>query len=445
MPVNRVVLAEYFITDEITLLFFIRDDFDEPEVIEIPRPVREIREFVLVNFKEQRDENDRVLIKTGEMIQQLDDRVFQEFFEPFVAPLISESRKGGPVSREGDLIWIVPHDMLHYIPLHAVKVEGRYLIDRNPVCYTPSASVMKYCRTKRKGRREKGLVLADSRDDLWHAREEAVTIAGLFGTTPYLGLQATKSLLKEKLETDRAELDILHFSCHGYFDASQPLRSGIMLAAPQDAPTDDAKWNLTAEEIFGLRLEADLVTLSACESGVNQYRLGDELIGLTRALIYAGTPSVLVSLWAVDDLSTNLLMRHFYQQLAGSTKAEALRAAQSYVRDLTAKDVIGYCERRLAELNGPEDARQIILFQLDRANAQVAAGDLQAAIASYREIGPRLKQLARDQAERLSEELDNRLRLLEFKSEVSPAIDYNARPFESMYYWAAFILVGDWK
>ena len=74
-------------------------------------------------------------------------------------------------------------------------------------------------------------------------------------------------------------------------------------------------WNLTAEEIFGLKMEVDLVTFSACETGVNEYRPGNELIGLTRALIYAGTPSVVVSLWAVDDLSTGLLMQHFYQQL----------------------------------------------------------------------------------------------------------------------------------
>lgn len=201
---------------------------------------------------------------------------------------------------------------------------------------------MKFCRAKRKGKREKALVIGDSHSNLLYAREEALAIASLFGTTPYLREQATKSLVMEQIERERDQLDILHFSCHGYFNSQQALKSGIILAPEANAvPTTDngdKRWNLTAEDFFGLSMKAELVTLSACETGVNESRPGDELIGLTRALIYAGTPSVIVSLWAVNDLSTLLLMQHFYQQWLGQSDGHDSRG-----RGITIRPML--CER----------------------------------------------------------------------------------------------------
>jgi CHAT domain-containing protein len=91
-----------------------------------------------------------------------------------------------------------------------------------------------------------------------------------------------------------------------------------------------------ADVVQSLTLNAELVSLSACETGRSQILRGDELIGLTRAFLYAGTPSVLVSHWAVDELSTRLLMEQFYQALSrpATTKAEALSRAQHYIRTL---------------------------------------------------------------------------------------------------------------
>ena len=441
MPAKRVVLAEYFTTEDLTLLFIVRADFEEPEVVEIKMPLDEVRQFVTANFG---------LAEGGSKVRDLDLDEWQARFGPFVEPILSWTD-------EGDIVWLVPHDVLHYLPLHAIKVEGQYLIERNPVCYTPSASVMKYCHAKRKGRRDKALVLGDSRDDLLHAHEEALTVAELFSTTPYLDGQATKSLVKEKLERERGEFDILHFSCHGYFDPYQALKSGIVLAPERSdnaGERDDEEWNLTAEEIFGLEMRADLVTLSACESGVNERRPGDELIGLTRSLIYAGTPSVVVSLWAVDDLSTSLLMQHFYQALREPPeandgqpmiKAEALQAAQKYVKDLTAQQVVDYCTQRLATLTVSEDPERVLRFQMDRANAQAAAGDLGPAIAAYREVQGRLGALAGEHVRKLAAQVAQTLPLLEFKVEAVPAVNYNTKPFEHPYHWAPFVLVGDWK
>jgi CHAT domain-containing protein len=228
------------------------------------------------------------------------------------------------------------------------------------------------------------------------------------------------------------------------------LQSGIVLA-PEGSRADGVNEVLTSEEIFGLQLRADLVTLSACESGVNHRRPGDELIGLTRALIYAGTPSVVVSLWAVDELSTALLMRYFYKALTGCTgngegvtKAHALQAGQLHVMRLSAEEIVRYCDEQIAGTDPDADQEQWLTLQLDRANAQAAAGDLGPAIAAYRHVAGRLGQLGTSQAHRLSPAVRRRLELLEFRAESPPPVDYAAAPFGHPHHWAPFILIGDW-
>jgi CHAT domain-containing protein len=358
------------------------------------------------------------------------------------------------MTEEGDIIWFVPHNFLHYLPLHALKVEGRYLIERNPICYTPSASVMKYCHAKRKNKREKALVLGDSRSDLAHACEEASIVADLFDTTPYLQERATKSLIKQKLEQEGESLDILHFCCHGRFRQDDALKSCIVLAQEGEG---DEEWNLTAEEILQLQMQAELVTLSACETGINENRPGDELIGLTRALIYAGTPSVIVSLWAVDDLSSGLLMEHFYQKFCQPieennqliTKAEALQAASLYIKNMKVQEVIDYYKFRLGRLDRVRDKKLGIKFQISLANMEIYAGNPQAAIEIYQSILDQLSEEV-ERASELAKQIKNKLPSLKLKARLlkqkeNSTIDYAIQPFNRLFYWASFVLVGDWK
>lgn len=319
----RTLLAEYFISGNQTLLFLVRADYEQPVIEVIDLSAEATIHFVRESFSGDRS------------VRSVDFDAFQEQFGSLVAPIADHCE-------EGNVVWFVPHGPLHYLPLHALSVAGRYLIERNPVCYAPSASVMSYCKAKRTGRRERALVVGDSRGDLAHAREEALTVARLFGAHPYLREETTKATIQDMLAREGGTVDVFHFACHGQFDAEDALRSGILLApGPDDTGELDA--TLTAEELATVRIRADLVTLSACESGVNEHRPGDELIGLTRALIYAGTPSVIVSLWRVDDLSAGLLMRGFYERLlrptdaAPVTKANALQAAQIEVMRSTAR------------------------------------------------------------------------------------------------------------
>ncbi len=395
MSSQRIVLAEYFCTDDVTLVFGVRADWDEPKVVEIATPLKEIRAFVIEHFGVQTTRERATAPSVYEKVQSLDLATWQEFFAPFIAPIREWAD-------EGDILWLVPHDVLHYLPLHALQLDGKYLIERHPILYTPSASVMKYCQAKRTNRpRQNALVLGDSENNLPFAREEALAVAQGFDTQAILGEQATKTLLKEKLEKEKETLDILHFACHGYFDPYQPLKSGIILAKNGNGDT-----KLTTEEIFGLEMHADLVVLSACESGVNERKPGDELIGLTRALIYAGTPSVLVSLWQVNDLSTLILMENFYRELGnGLNKAQALQQAQLALMNMTASKVRGYISARLDHLNATGQDHRARLF-----------GEL-----TYPSL------LA---AERYN---PHRAEAKEW------------RPFSHLAAWAPFILVGDWK
>src|SRR5438132_1288757 len=116
MRTKRVVLAEYFCTDDTTLLFIVRNDFKEPYVNEINMSLGDIRQYVRANFGVERG---------SARVRSLDIEDWQSRFALFIEPISAWAA-------EGDIIWLVPHDALHYLPLHALKIEGRYLIERNP-------------------------------------------------------------------------------------------------------------------------------------------------------------------------------------------------------------------------------------------------------------------------------------------------------------------------
>jgi CHAT domain-containing protein len=132
-----------------------------------------------------------------------------------------------------------------------------------------------------------------------------------------------KEATEEKSKTLSGDRDILHFATHAELKQDDPLSSAILLAKEYK---EDGR--LEVREIFGMNLKANLVVLSGCETGLGKLSTGDELVGLTRAFIYAGTPSVMASLWKVDDASTAHLMSNFYRNLKTMTKVEALRQAQ---------------------------------------------------------------------------------------------------------------------
>jgi CHAT domain-containing protein len=162
--------------------------------------------------------------------------------------------------------------------------------------------------------------LGDPRLDLAYAEQEAKAISGIRpGSRILLRKDAGESALRSYGKNYR----YLHFATHGRFDPLAPLKSALMLA-----PDSRSGGMLSVDKIYSLDLDADLVTLSACETGLSLIANGDDMVGLTRGFLYAGSSSVVASLWKVDDRATAELMKSFYTELLNSDKVEALRKAQ---------------------------------------------------------------------------------------------------------------------
>ncbi|MBN2515837.1 MAG: CHAT domain-containing protein [Deltaproteobacteria bacterium] len=224
---------------------------------------------------------------------------------------------------------IVSHGALHYLPFNALHDGKDFLIDRYSIRVMPSASAMKYLVSKKANKGGGILVfgnpdLGDSRYDLAFAEREALNVA------------KTKSKSKVFLRKDATvgafakyagSFSYIHLATHGRFDPSSPLKSALLLS-----PEAGSNGMLTADKLYSLELNADLVTLSACETGLSKIANGDDLVGLTRGFLYAGSSSIVASLWKVDDLATAQLMIRFYRELDKTNKRDALQTAQLETR-----------------------------------------------------------------------------------------------------------------
>jgi len=226
---------------------------------------------------------------------------------------------------------IVPHGALHYVPFAALLApDGRFLVDRYVLRAEPSASVLKFLRPAAERPSERVLALGnpdlgDPNLDLAFAEREARAVAGMFpGSRVLLRKDATETAFRE----DASSFTRIHLATHGRFRADSPLDSGLYLA--KDAENDGV---LRVAELYTMSLDADLVTLSACETALGKVDNGDDVVGLTRGFLYAGARSIVSSLWSVDDRATAELMRTFYANLQTLDKRDALRQAQLRTRE----------------------------------------------------------------------------------------------------------------
>ncbi len=235
----------------------------------------------------------------------------------------------GPVADElpeNTRLLVVPDGPLFYLPFGALHDGRSFLIERHAIGYAPSASVLDPAlRQSQRGGESSCLaignpasyrsqvLLSDVRDserwrfgELPHAEEEVRRVARYFERSTVLtGAEATE----ETLKTSIGRASYVHFATHGLLDEKEPILSGLALAQDED-PAEDGL--LQTHEILKLRLSADLVALSACNTGLGRIAGGEGILGLTRAFMYAGARSVLISLWEVSDRSTADLIDAFY-------------------------------------------------------------------------------------------------------------------------------------
>jgi CHAT domain-containing protein len=228
---------------------------------------------------------------------------------------------------------VIPHAELHYLPFAALRDPGtgRYLVEDYTLTYAPSASVLGLLAARETPMDGRALVLGAPREhdprlrSIPAARKEAEVVGRLLGTRPLLGPQASEGRLYKLA----GKIDLLHIAAHGLYEPRSPLFSRITLA-----PDKDHDGNLEVHEILSdLDLSGvNLVVLSACETARGERSRGDEITGLTRAFLYAGSPGVISTLWNIDDEAAAVLMQDFYRRLlAGAAVADALREAQLHL------------------------------------------------------------------------------------------------------------------
>lgn len=241
------------------------------------------------------------------------DNVLGELWRLLVAPLAAE------IEGARHLV-VVGHGPLHGLPLHAAFDGQRYLADRLGVSYAPSARVFTACAERGPRPIERPLFVGPSDDELpWIAREATELARAFSGGRALAGRRATPAGVRRRAGT----FDALHLAAHATFRSDNPRFSELRL-------TDGS---LSVGDLADLCRGVELVTLSACDTGRNRVEAGDELVGLTRAVLGSGAASLLASLWTVHDRASYVFMRQLYAGLRGGLgKAASLEMAMRAVR-----------------------------------------------------------------------------------------------------------------
>jgi CHAT domain-containing protein len=340
-------VLEFFLGEKRSFVWLITSDSVSLEALparqEIEKAVRDY--LATINTKPNNLYLERRLATQQEMAEKL----FRLLLE----------RMAGRLAKGKRLI-IVPDGILNYLPFEALRHEGSYLIEDHDISYLPSSGLLELLRapsgqsevedkldllafgdpvfspkgTKRKsagdgmdaGRQALHTAEGFRLDALPRTRDEVEEIARLFPPDRrgvFLGQASTEEAVKAApLRRYRR----LHFATHSLINERTPSRSAIVLTQDSD-PQEDGF--LEVGEIAELDLDCDLVVLSACQTGRGKLFSGEGVVGLSRAFLYAGARSVVVSLWNVSDISTGVLMKNFYQHMVSSMNtASALRAAK---------------------------------------------------------------------------------------------------------------------
>ncbi len=218
----------------------------------------------------------------------------------------------GPLGVNGSAksLIVIPTGSLFSVPFSALRFDDEYLIERHAVSLAPSASMWLGLAGRKAQKNLNAAVIGHSDDAIPFAEEEAREVAAILNSKKALtGPAATTEGFKLAAES----AGLLHIACHGLFRADTPMYSSLQLA--------DGR--VTAADVAKMRLNAELVTLSACETGRSEIVGGDEMLGLARGFLAAGASGLVMSLWNVSDRHTIGLMREFYRAMQRSANAEA--------------------------------------------------------------------------------------------------------------------------
>ncbi|MFO7539534.1 MAG: CHAT domain-containing protein [Chloroflexota bacterium] len=246
---------------------------------------------------------------------------------------------------------------LHAAPYQSANGQTQTLLDRYVTLFTPDAESLLVARRRIHERRSTQALLTviDPTNTLPYAKLEQEVVTAHFDRQATTIL-ADETARREVVIAHVAGQEYLHFACHGFYDWDKVMDSGLLLA---DATALQDTVPLTLRDMlqptFSLA-QSRLVVLSACETGLSEFRrTPDEYVGLPAALLQAGAPAVISTLWAVNDLSTSLLMKQFYEAhiTHGLAPAAALRQAQLWLQEVSAGELADYFAAKRKEQAGP--------------------------------------------------------------------------------------------
>src|SRR5437773_6775462 len=288
------MLVEYFRIGSRLLAFLVtRDRLEVVPVALVPR-VQHILRLLQFQLAWARPSAADVSPLSRESSRVATEAHLAELYTELIAPLRARL--------DADHLIFVPHDLLHYVPFHALYDGRQYLIDAFSVSYAPSATVYALCHDRVTNTSGPSLILGVPEPQTPFILQEVQSVAARLPRPElYLGPEATGAILRTKGEGSR----FVHIASHGFFRSDNPMFSGIRLGGSY----------LTLYDLYNLKLPAELVSLSACVTGLNVIAAGDELLGLARGLFCAGAASLLVALWEVPDESTADFMQAFYDRV----------------------------------------------------------------------------------------------------------------------------------
>jgi CHAT domain-containing protein/tetratricopeptide (TPR) repeat protein len=295
-------VIEYY-ADEGRLMAFVIDEW-RIDVVRLPSTLSDVHEAVLeMKFLMEKfqygakyvESHQAQLLKCiNEVLRRLSDLVF--------APLAKRVA--------GRNLIIVPFDVLHNVPFHALFDGTAYLIEDREIAYSPGARLYTMCRSRSLRPRTRISVFGSPDDAAPHIRDEVESIRRHFPAARcFVGDAASRQSLAEVA----AESDVVHIASHAVFRHDNPMFSAFKLAG---------EW-LNAYDVSAFRMDSAMVTLSGCSTGAGRVYAGDEMLGLVRSFLKAGASALVVTLWPVNDRSSAELMGTFYEGLGRGDSARA--------------------------------------------------------------------------------------------------------------------------
>ncbi len=255
--------------------------------------------------------------------------------------------------QQSDELIIAPDDFLNYLPFEALVIDttavqnrydfahAKFLIETANIRYSPAASLLDPALKRDHHPRKSVLAMGNpdfqtpggpaqtNRGNIFlplpHSEAEVKSIGALL---PFdeKDIRTGKAASETVFKREASEFRVLHLASHFEINDVDPLYSRVVLSQSDNSGEDGF---LYTYEVFGLQLNADLVTLSACNTALGKMSKGEGLIGISRAFLYSGVPGMILSLWSVDDEAANQVMENFYRYLqSGVRKDKALRQAK---------------------------------------------------------------------------------------------------------------------